>query len=281
MRSCVLLIAALALLMPSACQEHETPFYGGRLGLQLYSLRHTLPDDVPGGLRWIHGQGLHHVEGGNYYGKTAAAFRRQLDEAGLQCPSVMYGYERYGEELDSIAAEAKILGASYAGIAWIPHDSSFRESHLLQAVQDFNAWGKALKAKGLTFFYHPHGYEFQPYGSGTMFDYLVANTDPDAVKFELDVFWAAHGGADPAALLRAYPDRFVLMHVKDLKQGAAGDFTGHAPDEWSVTVGAGQIRWKEVLEAAQAAGVKYYFIEDEAKEAAEQIPNSLAYLRGL
>ena len=98
------------------------------------------------------------------------------------------------------------------------------------------------------------------------------------VFFELDVFWAQQGGADPAALIEKYPTRFKLMHVKDLRKGAAINLTGGAPDEDSVALGKGQVNWPAVLKAAQKAGLEHYFIEDEAKEAVDQIPQTLRYL---
>jgi len=82
----------------------------------------------------------------------------------------------------------------------------------------------ALQAAGLKFAFHPHGYEFHPISGGhgeTPFDLLVELTRPGVVSFEMDVFWVAHAGIDPAALLAKYPDRWTLLHVKDLRRGAA------------------------------------------------------------
>ena len=130
----------------------------------------------------------------------------------------------------------------------------------------------------MRFAYHLHGYEFQPYEAGTLFDLMVAETKPEFVAFELDVFWAQHGGADPVQLLHRYGNRFELMHVKDLKKGVKGNLTGNAPDDWSVAVGDGQVDWPGLLREAQRAGLKHYFIEDESVEAINQIPQSLRYL---
>ena len=102
----------------------------------------------------------------------------------------------------------------------------------------FNAAGKNAAAAGLQFFYHAHGFEFAPgTATRTLFDMVLAQTDPQTVKFELDIFWAHHGGADPVALLKAHPTRFVLTHMKDMKPGTKKDNTGHAPDDTSVALG--------------------------------------------
>jgi len=111
-----------------------------------------------------------------------------------------------------------------------------------------------------------------------MLDLMVSETKPEFVAFELDVFWAVHGGADPVRLLKKHGHRFELMHVKDLKKGAKGDLTGGAPDSDSVSIGQGQVDWPAVLREAKRAGIKHYFIEDEAVEAIDQIQPSIRYL---
>src|SRR5581483_5232855 len=141
-----------------------------------------------------------------------------------------------------------------------------------------NQAGAVLKAAGLKFCYHPHGYEFQPHGAGTLFDLLVQQTRPELVNFELDVFWAQHAGQDPAKLLQTYPKRFLLVHLKDLRKDVTGDLTGSAPDDTSVVLGQGKVDWAAVLRGAKQAGVRWYFIEAEEPEAAVNIPLSLAFL---
>jgi sugar phosphate isomerase/epimerase len=125
--------------------------------------------------------------------------------------------------------------------------------------------------------YHIHGYEFVPGAAGqgpTLFDALAARTDPDLVKFEMDVFWAVRGGADPVQLLERYPGRFPATHVKDIAKGTPlGDSSGSAPEETNVPIGQGQIPWQDVFRAAEKAGVAWHIIE--------QVPVSLRYIAGL
>jgi sugar phosphate isomerase/epimerase len=109
-----------------------------------------------------------------------------------------------------------------------------------------------------------------------LFDLIVQKTKPEFVSFEIDVFWAAQGGADPAKLIEKHGSRFKLMHVKDLRKGATINSMGVAPDEDSVAVGEGQIDWPAVLKAAQAAGIEYYLIEDEQKTRLHRFHNRCA-----
>lgn len=158
----------------------------------------------------------------------------------------------------------------------------FTIDHAKKAVADFNAAGKILKEQyGLTFCYHNHGYEFQPYGSGTYYDYMVANTNPAYVGFEMDTMWVVHPGKNPVDLLNKYPGRYKLMHLKDLRKGIVGDFSGGTPVENDVALGSGQVDIAAVMKAAQKSAIRYYYIEDESPNVNLQVPVSIAFLKGL
>jgi sugar phosphate isomerase/epimerase len=150
---------------------------------------------------------------------------------------------------------------------------------------EFNRYGAALKAAGLRFGYHPHGFEFTATKAGhgeVVFDVLARETKADLVCFEMDVFWAAHGGQDPVKLLKKYPDRWVALHVKDMRKGTVtGLSTGSAAPTDNVAVGQGQLDWPAILRTAQEIGIRHYFIEDETPTPMQCIPDSLKYVRGL
>jgi sugar phosphate isomerase/epimerase len=101
------------------------------------------------------------------------------------------------------------------------------------------------------------------------------------LDFELDTFWALHGGADPVRLMARYPSRFPLVHLKDLRKGAAGNLKGQAPDSDSVALGEGTLDVVAFLRECRKAQVKHYYIEDESADAVQQVPRSLEYLRRL
>ena len=158
----------------------------------------------------------------------------------------------------------------------------FDEAACRRAAAVFNNAGKVAAAQGIKFYYHNHGYEFVPNGDGTLFDLLVKETKPELVTFEMDVFWTVHPGRDPVALLRRYPNRWDLFHIKDLKKGVAtGKLTGSEDVNNDVALGTGQIDLPKILRTAQELGVKHYFIEDESPIATQQIPQSLRFLESL
>ncbi|MEK7830941.1 MAG: sugar phosphate isomerase/epimerase, partial [Acidobacteriota bacterium] len=124
-----------------------------------------------------------------------------------------------------------------------------------------------------------HGYEFQPHGEGTLFDLLMAETKPELVKYEMDVFWVIHPKQYPVRLLEKYGSRFELMHVKDMRRGTpTGLLTGKSDVTNDVALGTGVMKWAEIMKAAQKAGVKWYFLEDESPASIEQIPVSMRFL---
>ena len=255
------------------------PSFKGPIGLQLYSLRDQFAKDVPGTLAKVQDFGFTYVELAGTYGNTPEKFKQMLSERGLKPVASHFPYEKYRDDVESIAREAKILGLEYVGCAWIPHEGDFDEKECRDAIAVFNRAGEALAKHGLRFFYHIHGYEFQPHGNGTLFDLMMAETKPKWVSYQMDVVWAVFPGQDPVQLLKKYGKRWTLMHLKDLKNGVkTGVLTGHTDVANNVVIGTGQVDWPALLRAAKKAGVKYYFIEDESPSVVEQIPPSLRYL---
>lgn len=267
----------------SVLAQSGKPLFPQTPGIQTYTFRNSFKNGVEATLDTIRSLGFKEVECGiDNYGYTPEAFRKLLDERGLKAVSVGAGYDQIVKDPEEVARKAKILGASYVMVASIPHEkNNFTIETAKKAVEDFNRVGKVLKENGLTFCYHNHGFEFQPYGKGTLFDYIVQNTNPEHVSFEMDVLWTVFPGQDPVKLLNKYGDRWKLMHLKDLKKGVKGDMSGSTPVENDVALGTGQIDLPAVLKAAQKAGVKHYFIEDESYRIGVQVPQSLAYLKSL
>ena len=252
---------------------------GAPVGLQLWSLREYLPKDLPGTLAKVHALGFRDVEGAGLWGHGLADFRAALDQAGLRCPSAHMGFERLRDDTAGALKEVKALGASAVVCPWIPHGSAFARDDALKAADAFNRYGKAARETGLRFGYHCHGYEFVPSPEGTLFDTLAKAADPALVAFQIDVFHAYHGGADPARLIEAHKGRVTSLHLKDLKKGVrVVPGSSGAEGAVDVPVGTGQIDYPAVLRAAKKAGVSMYFLEDESPDPLGHIPQSVAYL---
>lgn len=276
--------ALLILLLTVVTASAETVM--DRLGLQMYSLRvEAKAAGMPAALDKAKKLGFRAIEAGApFAGQSLEQSKKELESRDLSLIALGVGYERLQQDLAAVVADATKLGVQFVEVTWIPHkEPGFTEAEARAAIADFNRWGEAFHAAKITFAYHPHGYEFSPLPSGeTLFDLIVRETKPGFVSFEMDVFWVTHGGQDAAKLLAKYPDRWKLMHVKDIRKGApTGIYTGHAPESDDVPVGTGQIDWPTVLKTAQQVGVQWYFIEDESAKPEESIPQSVTYLRSL
>ncbi len=257
--------------------------YEGPTGLQLYSLRADFTKDIPGTLKFIRDLGFHEVELGDTrktYKQEPAEFKKLLAANGLTPKAFMVPFERFRDDVESVAADAKALDVKFAGCAWIPHKGPWDEAQCRAAAAVFNKAGEALAKHGITLFYHCHGYEFVPFKDGTLFDLLMTETNPKFVSFEMDVMWVVFPGQDPVKLFEKYGKRWKLVHLKDLKKGVkTGELTAHTDLTNDVAIGSGQVDYPAVLKAAKKAGVKHYFIEDESPTVREQLPQSLEYLK--
>ncbi|ASO03688.1 sugar phosphate isomerase/epimerase family protein [Arenibacter algicola] len=250
------------------------------VGLQLYSLRNQFKEDIPSTLKLINDWGITVLEGGDSYGMPEEEFKGLLAKNNLKVVSVGAGFNDLANAPEEVVKKAKSYGATYVMCAWIPHDgNNFDISDTQKAVEVFNRAGKILRDNGIKLAYHAHGFEFRPYKDGTLFDYMAQNAK--YFDFEMDVYWVHHGGEDPLKLLKKYPSKFILLHLKDMEKGTKKDNTGHADVETNVVLGTGEVDIAGVVAEAKKLGIKYMFIEDECSRVVEQVPKSLRYLEGL
>ena len=282
--STLVIVICIFFLIPeyADAQKKKSPLYTAPLGIAPYSFRRSFPNGVAATLDTIKNMGFTEIEGGGGRDITPEEYKKLCDERGISIPSMGVGYEALVKDPQAVVDRAKIYGSKYVMVAWIPHKTgSFNLENAKKAVEDFNAVGKVLKENGITLCYHAHGYEFWPHEKGTLLDYIITNTNPEYVSFEMDVMWIQFGGGDPAKLLKKYGNRWKLMHLKDMKKGIKKDLTGLTSPEHDVPLGTGELDIPGILKAAKKAGIKHYFIEDESSNIITSIPQSIAYLKSL
>ncbi len=280
-----LLAAAFGLTACTNIALSPTVDFHQHVGLQLWSVRAQLRENVPAALDLVKSYGITEVETFGVPGITVPQLAQELRNRGLRATSGHMGYDALKKDIVGAIADAKTLGIKMIIVPSLPHRGRFTEEDARRIAVDFNVFGAACKSAGLGFGYHPHGFEFTPTAAGNgevVFDVLVRETKPELVSFEMDVFWVFHAGQDPVALLNKYPNRWVALHVKDMRKGAIrGLSTGSAAPIDNVTVGTGLIDWPNVLRTAQKLGIRHYYIEDETPTPLQCIPDSLNYLRAL
>ena len=229
------------------------------IGLQLYSVRELLPKDFEGTLAKVRAAGYTEVEPAGYYDKTAAQFRHATEDAGLRCVSTHHPLGVLRPSLDEFIEYAHGLGLSYM-VCSSPQrrDPQAKGALTLDdwrwAAAEFNRIGEKIKAAGMTFGYHNHGPEFGSEGGVVFYDELLRLTDPKFVVFEMDCGWISAAGRNPVEYLSKTPERFPMLHVKDMVKGPTGQFH-------STVMGRGVVNYRETLRAA--TGLKHYFIEQE------------------
>lgn len=260
----------------------QKPLFPQMPGMVSYTYRNSFAKDVAATLDTLKGMGIKDMEFSNLFGKKAVEIKKMLDDRGMFCSSFGVSYPDLTTKTKEVGQNAKALGAQFVRVAWVPHTGAFTLDAAKEMVAAFNKAGKQLKDEfGLTFCYHNHGYEFEPYEGGTLMDYIIKETNPKYVSFEIDILWTFFPGADPAALISKYPKRFKLLHLKDLRKGITGNMSGGTAVENDVALGTGQLDIPTILLAAKKAGIKHYYIEDESPSYDKQVPQTIAYLKRL
>ena len=242
------------------------------IGLQLYSVKDVLDQDLKGTLQKLADMGYTEVEsypgvGGHYYGIEPKEFSKMLNDLGMTLVSSHFGSgsreskaANWHEatmlsDFETLVSKAAETGQTYLTCSWM--DQSLRQTpdDLKKTAELFNKTGEICKKAGLKFAYHNHAFEFEKVGEHVLYDYLLENTDPELVLMELDMYWVAAAKKDPIAYFEKYPDRFPLGHVKDMSK---------ADNTKNDVIGKGTMDYAKILRAAKDAGMKHFFVEQES-----------------
>ncbi|UCD61369.1 MAG: sugar phosphate isomerase/epimerase [Flavobacteriaceae bacterium] len=235
-------------------------------GLALYTVRDDMTTNAKATLLAVSDAGYKNIEAagyedGKFYGMSPANFKKLLKELRLN-PISTHQASVSLENADSMIAHVKEAGFKYFVIPIPPmglfkHDEQTRTMGMTGGAANLaeiiTTLGKKCEAAGLKLLYHNHDFEFKKDADGIVpMDYLLENTDPKYVNFQMDLFWVTKAGADPVAYFEKYPGRFKIWHVKDMDE--KGRF---AP------VGKGTIDFARILEKKKLSGMKYYMVEQD------------------
>ena len=228
------------------------------VGIQIYSVRNQLKEDFAGTLKKVAEIGYDLIEAyglgldGKFLGQhTAADVRKMIDDLGMKLIATHCGYFK-PEDASKMIDAAKAAGLEYLIVPGIPHSETPDLDGWKNVADVFNKVGEQCSAAGLKFGFHNHAGEFKEVEGQIPMDILISGTDADKVCFEADLFWVTKGGHDPVELIKKYPGRIKLFHVKDMAEDGEG-----------TTVGQGNIDFKTIFEVGKQNGLENYFIEDE------------------
>ena len=270
--------AAAALALPARAKQLQT------VGVQLYTVRSILPKKPAETLRAIEAIGYREVEA------TAPGLDRiwpALQATSLKPVSVHIDENLIlrgkDEEFERSIDQLKQRGFSYAVMAWVPPGERGGLDKMRALAEKLNHAGEKCRRAGLSFCYHNHAFEFEPMEGSSRFQVLLDNTDKKLVGLEIDAFWVSVAGNDPAEVLRQVSGRVQMVHLKDKAQGTPVRYNENVPGKTFREVGHGVIDWPAVLRAASAAGVRHYFVEQDATpgDPVESLRQSFEYVSKL
>ena len=253
------LVMAGGMLVRPALAVPRIPAKGKKaIGLQLYSVRDAMRADAKATLKQVAEIGFKTLETASYgdgliYGMAPAEFKKYVKDLGMKVTGAHLGGPQYTKEKHAEAMEwwkKAIEDHKTAGVTWMIKPSMpipTKLSDLKVWCDYYNAVGQEVSKAGMKFGFHNHAREFEKIEGEIMFDYMVNNTDPKLVMFELDVYWVMKGGYNAVDYMKKYPSRIPVLHIKDeMEIGASG-----------------AIDFKPIYETAYANKVKEFYVEVE------------------
>lgn len=247
--------------------------------LQLYSLREDVEKDLNGTVKKVGEMGFKGIEAAGYndgklYGMEPVAFADFLKRNGgmtllsshtakpLADDISKTNWDEVWQWWDKTIATHKAAGAKYIVAPWMPTPKTLAD--LKKYCDYYNQIGERCKKAGIQFGYHNHSFEFAEIDGKLMYDYMLDNTDPSKVIFEMDCYWVMRGGKSPVEYFHKYPGRFPLLHIKDEKE--LGE--------------SGMVGFDAIFKYAKIAGLKYIILEQErySYSPVESTKRSLDYL---
>ncbi|MDX2044649.1 MAG: sugar phosphate isomerase/epimerase [Acidobacteriota bacterium] len=245
-----------------------------KIGVQLYTVRNQMAKDFDGSLKKIAELGFKEVEFAGYYNRTPQQIKTLLGQLGLDAPSAHVPLASLQKDLDKTIETAKAIGHRYLICPYLEDRDRKTLDQYKQHAALFNKAGEACQKAGIQFGYHNHDFEFFAIDGKLPFDVLLAETDKNLVKIELDLYWIVFAKQDPLAYMAKQPDRFALFHVKEMDKTAKRGIT---------EVGRGTIDFKTIFAKAPKGAIKHYFVEQDVTPGSpfDSLKISIDYLKNL
>jgi sugar phosphate isomerase/epimerase len=252
------------------------------IGLQLYTVRDQMKQDLTGTLNAIAEIGYRTIEAagydnGKFYNLDPVSFSSLVSSTGMKMLSSHTTAELPSpdsSDFDSwqqVTEDTAATGARYLVYAYLSEDKRKSMDYYKRLAEKFNMAGEICMKNGLVFCYHNHDFEFEMMDGKIPYDLLLSNTDPQLVKMELDLYWTIRAGKDPLEYFKNYPGRFELWHVKDMEPGK---------EQFFAEVGQGTINFGRIFAHAAEAGMRHFFVEQDRsrQDPLKSIKTSFEYL---
>lgn len=252
----------------------------GRLGLQLYTLRDSIPQDPKGVLKKVAEYGYKELEtysyrDGKIFGMTFGDFGQYVKDLGMEVMSGHYGLDQAsGDAWEGAIADAKAIGQKYMVVPYLADTDRKTIDDYKKICEQLNKAGEACNTAGIRFGYHNHAFEFEQLEGQTPIDVMLGELDPKLVGWEMDIYWVVRAGADPLQYFERYPGRFEQWHVKDMDK---------TDRDKNADIGTGSIDYKPIFAQAEKAGMEHWYVEQESYpgDPIESVEASAKFLKTL
>jgi sugar phosphate isomerase/epimerase len=251
---------------------YRQPMHHDQIALQLYTVRDLAAVDLAATLGAVAGAGYRAVEVAGLPEIAPPDLGRLFTDSGLRAVASHESIERLRRDPVAVADGLAEIGCPRVIVPWMPEDDRRTAADVRRFAIELGSLARAFAERGIGLGYHNHDFEFGPLEGTTIWDVLLTEL-PGEVEIELDVYWAAVGGRDPVAEIRAIAHRVRLLHMKDRAPGR---------EPVDAPVGEGILPFPEIVDAGRAAGVEWYIVEqDEPRDPVEDIRRGLRYLESL
>jgi sugar phosphate isomerase/epimerase len=260
------------------------------LGAQLYTVRNIIGKEPERVLKAIADIGYTEVEGNNRaqmieFMPIIRKYNLRAASCHVETPLITGNWEHYSNlkpvPLIPAIESVKEAGIEYFTMAYITPADRGGPDFFRATADKMNHAAELCHKAGLKFAYHNHAFEFGGNKGERPIDIFRERLDPKLVSLEMDVFWASVAGQDPVEMLKEWKGRVALLHLKDKPKGFPVQYSESVPRETFREVGLGSIDFGAALNAAPAAGVKHYFVEQDQTpgDPIDSLRKSFEYLK--
>jgi sugar phosphate isomerase/epimerase len=249
------------------------------LGLQLYTLRDTIPQDPKGVLKKVADFGYKEVEtygykDGQLFGMDIKEFGQYVKSLGMKVPSGHYGLDVIRGDWEKAVVDAKSIGQKFMVCPYLNENERTSIDDYRKRCEEFNKAGEICNKHGIRFNYHNHAFEFMQMEGKIPYDVMLESLDPKKVGMEMDLFWVVNAGFDPIKYFEKYPGRFEQWHVKDMDK---------TDKNKNADVGSGTIDFKPIFAQAKKSGMKHFYVEQESYpgEPIKSVEASARYMKSI
>ena len=233
------------------------------IGAQMYTLRDycNTPTEVASSCKRVKEMGYDGIQAsaGCFNDIDPKELKKILDDNGLTCAATHKPLD-WLKDIDVAVAWHQEVGCELTAIGGFGWNNTPREEWV-KFTEEFNPLATALRQKGLRLGYHNHSHELAPFADDPtkispkeMPYQLLHDKLNDDVWFEVDTYWIAHGGADPAQWIENFAGRIPAVHVKDMT-------VTFEREQKICELGAGNLNWPRIIEVCKKINVEWYLVE--------------------